>query len=639
MKKRLVTFLLACLAVGTLAGCGAEETVAESSSQAAVESTASAESSQSTETPVKEENSKEIYEAFLAGTGKVYTEKFDGYRYDFDGSEVKYYAANDGYTLDEFLAVTLVNESTFTGKQQIGEVAYQLIDCGADGEPELLLKVWLTEDDYYPAERQYVMKAMDGKLQLTYQNESDPYTQEEVVSDTGAIASNSMYSYDYWYEGAAYLDANGQYRQVYNVLVNMFAPASYILDARFSEAVNENAEELQEVYVRVYRIGEAPEDEDDPTDSTLYYCGEKTEDEPSNGYDFKENVRLLQEVFDKSGEKLYSMQEIQSMIADREKAIGVTDVVKQGKELNLTDLKLKDAWTKPVINENLGGGGGTPEVYLPYAVDFEYKPGNYPDLDKQADQDTTVIDEIEANLDKRGGSEYDDDLYVYGPGTTQVLKKVPDFDWQVVSTYVDTGNPLLDSVMKSAGYDDYSVIYEYNFGLYEPYYSGLNTPVRALLYIGDAYYEYVFWDKQLLLRRTNDGVSYNPKVNDFINSLYKVGWYYGEYLNGTLDSDMTELSIFAPDSQIHDDGEVIFFSDDVEMTEVSNVYAMDEDTVFGDYAALEFFEGYQAGDTPLTWVRRMLGQLEEYPTALAGVYDISVSEGHIDSLNGIYWWD
>ena len=464
MKKRLVTFLAACMVVGTLAGCGAAEPVAESST--AVASSQSVEASQSSEPEVKEEDPQKLYEAFLDGSGKVYTEKFDGYRYDADGSEVSYYGVNDGYTLDEFLAVTLENESTFINWQQIGNVTYQFIDCGADGVPELLLKVWLTVDEYYPAEREYVMKAMDGKLQLTYQNESDPYTQEAVVSDTGAIALTSMYSYDYWYEGSGYLDANGQYRQVYNVLVSMYSPASYVLDARFYEAIAENEDQLEDVYVRVYRIGEAPEDEDDTTDSTLYYCGEKTDDEPSNGYDFKENVRLLQEVFDKSGEKLYSMQEIQSMIAAREKAIGVTDAMKQGKECKHIDLKMKDAWTQIVVNEDAG---------------------------------------------------YD-------------------------------------------GYED-------------------------------------------------------------------------------MDSGRVELAVYAPDDQIYDDGEAIYFYDDTVLTEYTNVYVLDEDTVFGGDNGPIFFEGYEFGDTPLTWARRMLQQQEDHPTALVGVFDIAVSEGHIDVMDGIYWWD
>ena len=468
MKKRVITFLVACLTAGALAGCGAKEPVVESS-VAAVESNASTESSQSietgSETAQKEDNSKEIYEAFLEGTEKVYTEKYDGYRYDAEGNKVAYYDTNNGYALGDFLTKTLEIEGEFYRQQQIDSVDYQMIDCGADGVPELLLQVWLTVEEYYPAQRQYVMKAMDGKLQLTYQNESGSYMQEEVYSDTGAVALTSMYSYDYWYEGDAYLDANGQYREVETVQVNMFLPASYSLDARFSAAVLDNEDELQEVYVRVYRIGDAPE-EDIADISSLYYCGEKTEDEPSNGYDFEENVRLLQEVFDKSGEKLYSMQEIQNLIAEREKAIGITDAVKQGKELALVELKLKDDWTLSYVNEDAGYNG----------------------------------------------------------------------------------------------YED-------------------------------------------------------------------------------LDSNVVEIAVYAPDSQIRDMGNVVIFCDEPELTESSNAYVLDEDTVFAEYAEMAFFDGYEDGDTPLTWVRRMLGQQEEYYTALVGIFDFTVSEGHIDSLNGIYWWD
>ena len=99
------------------------------------------------------------------------------------------------------------------------------------------------------------------------------------------------------------------------------------------------------------------------------------------------------------------------------------------------------------------------------------------------------------------------------------------------------------------------------------------------------------------------------------------------------------LTIYAPDSQISVDGSRILFCDETEFTETSNIYVLDETTVFDDNANLDFFEGCESGDTPLTWAQRMLEQQEDHPMALAGVFDISVTDGHIDSLYGIYWWD
>ena len=458
MKKRLVTLLLACMATVSVTACSiprdlVNQIMSGNEQQTQVKP-------QGSENPDRDglafndhsvakgdtaENSQKLYEAFLEGIEKVYTEEFDGFRYNEEGNKIHYYEANDGYTLEEFLAVTIENESLFEERQQIGEVAYQIIDCGADGVPELLMQVWLTVDSFYPEERQYVMKAMDGKLQLTYQNQSNSYVQESIYTNTGAISHTTMYSYDNWYEGAAYLDANGKYRPVYTGMVYMFTPAADILDERFSEAIKKNESELEEVYLRVYYIGEEPED------ANVYYCGEKEEDEPSNGYDFEENTRILKQVFDETGDKLYSMQEIQSMIAAREAEIGVTDAIKNGEYINLTDIEL------------------------------------------------------------------------------------------------------------------------------------------------------------------NISLSY--------------------------DNGQTDLIIYSPANQISDNGNVILFWDEMEYSETTETYIMDEYTYFNENADMAFFEGYEDGDTPMDWVRRMLGQTEDYPTALSGVFDISVSDGHIDCINGIYWWD
>lgn len=105
------------------------------------------------------------------------------------------------------------------------------------------------------------------------------------------------------------------------------------------------------------------------------------------------------------------------------------------------------------------------------------------------------------------------------------------------------------------------------------------------------------------------------------------------------ETNRMNLTIYAPDSQISVDGSRILFCDETELTETSNIYVLDETTMFDDNANLDFFEGCESGDTPLTWAQRMLEQQEDHPTALAGVFDISVTDGHIDSLYGIYWWD
>lgn len=73
---------------------------------------------------------------------------------------------------------------------------------------------------------------------------------------------------------------------------------------------------------------------------------------------------------------------------------------------------------------------------------------------------------------------------------------------------------------------------------------------------------------------------------------------------------------------------------------------IDSDTVFADNAEFDTFTNYTEGQTVLEWFNHN-NELLETDTdaylangpALSGVFEISITDDHIDSFYGSYWWD
>lgn len=72
---------------------------------------------------------------------------------------------------------------------------------------------------------------------------------------------------------------------------------------------------------------------------------------------------------------------------------------------------------------------------------------------------------------------------------------------------------------------------------------------------------------------------------------------------------------------------------------------IDEDTAFDPSCDMQFFAGYEQGDSVLDWFLRNYRPIEnssdseDAATALLGVFDVNISGQHIDRYYGSYWWD
>lgn len=68
---------------------------------------------------------------------------------------------------------------------------------------------------------------------------------------------------------------------------------------------------------------------------------------------------------------------------------------------------------------------------------------------------------------------------------------------------------------------------------------------------------------------------------------------------------------------------------------------IDKNTEFDSTCDMIYFENYQKGDTVLEWYQKNyeLGKSGKSTQALIGVFEVSLTDNHVDKIYGIYWWD
>lgn len=344
MKKTLLALLLGVTLSFSLAGCGSQkpENTSASTTETVSAGTTDVESAgaaEATPAPVeaKELSSREMYEAFVNGTGKLYTHRNNPDIYQLVGEEYKPFPAFDadaGYSLDEFLkrVVDTENDADFA----VSGISYTLLDCGNDGEPELALSV--SFDYYYDTMiREYIIKNFDGKLELCYITESFYRYYEGLNNHYGKITGGGSGGAAYIVYDVAYLDANGDYRLVYSA-EDSYA-ALWTLSDRYPDAVYEVLGDVDvwetEYFLTTYSFEPYDENNTEKYYSNQYLCADVS-DEFWADFDVEENKAVIQSILDKAGVKLYSLAEINELIEKREKELGITEEIMEYEELDWT---------------------------------------------------------------------------------------------------------------------------------------------------------------------------------------------------------------------------------------------------------------------------------------------------------------
>lgn len=114
--------------------------------------------------------------------------------------------------------------------------------------------------------------------------------------------------------------------------------------------------------------------------------------------------------------------------------------------------------------------------------------------------------------------------------------------------------------------------------------------------------------------------------------------YTGEKVGGDI-RESYYMTVYNPGDIVMTAGKATIYANDEETGEIVG-YVVDKDTVFASDAEMEFFEGYSEGDSALDWYKKMSVITDDtYSLALSGVFEVGLTENHIDVIYGTYWWD
>lgn len=336
MKRKTIVVLCMMAITIAISACGKKNKVDNPVEEVVTEA----------ETGVADEAVEEIsesdvamikYEAFLAGDEKVYVDKYDFVKRTEDG-DYDYFGDYKCMTIEEFFKKVVDIEKLGTTSFPFESASYAYIDCGMDGIPELAMKT-IFMDEWDQLERYYVIKLVDDKLELTYMDESYYRSFIDITNLAGVVEGNVSYGAASSGYQIGFLDVNARYVLDYTQEISYMA--LNVLPGRFDNAVADTEEDYSTLYLRRYAFElNTDGSEFDEYEKRTLYCAQKEADEESNGVDFKENERIAKTLFNYVGEKLYSLDEIKTKIAERESSIGFTDEIKSAGKFGWTDLEL-----------------------------------------------------------------------------------------------------------------------------------------------------------------------------------------------------------------------------------------------------------------------------------------------------------
>jgi len=283
------------------------------------------------------ESDTKLYEDFLNRNVAVNTEMypFTGQEH---GCEVLGFGGNNELNIEHFFKCIVENRETDYDRAEMTKLDYAYLDCGADGIPELALRATF---DYGGDEmvRHFVIKEKEGKLYLTYQNSGFYRSFTDISNKYGLINECISYGAATNYIRVGVLNSEGRYELYYDLNTSYDANLTY--DERLSDAVHNDEDKYNlATYLKKYRFEEqltySEELSGNYYDDYLmfYYCAQMEEDEPSNGIDKAVNEELLKGLFAEADVKLYTLDEIGSLLEEQRNKLKLTDEMLEIQQIN-----------------------------------------------------------------------------------------------------------------------------------------------------------------------------------------------------------------------------------------------------------------------------------------------------------------
>ena len=345
-SKNTITLLTAIMTAALLTGCNSQdhpipettETVVESMDQSEVETETSEAETTAPESECTVENTefKEVaedipaglYHEFLNNRAEVTFDLLDVYGTDsfFDSKTLQ----GNSYTLEKLTQILIANYQD-SGNMEL-HIQYASIDCGKDGIPELALRIDTpTVDDW---SQFFVLKEYDGQLKAVYTCNTWARSYLEVnvygyISHYGSGgAATSYYQKDF-------VDADGKYHFLYKNVVDGWSGLEEHLDDSITQPTNNfvylgfsfTNEEITTHYypVNTYAFYKEPYDQVSPS----YYCYQALQYDDS----IYQPGFCIKDFLDSEGVKVYSLSDVDQMIAETENKEGLTKEVRDGEQV------------------------------------------------------------------------------------------------------------------------------------------------------------------------------------------------------------------------------------------------------------------------------------------------------------------
>lgn len=356
MKKTLTVVLCIILAMSVFAACGkkseeTKETVVvndeqqESSETETSTEDNSAEAEAPTPVPADEalvKASNEAYEKFLGGSELLHFDNLIRHPDPYGGEKEENLYDGPALNLEDFKnAYCDMLEGEWPGDYEPKEILYSYIDCGDDGIPELALKFagGILYDSEY--EDFFIIKYIDGELQLCYAVNAG-YRSYAWVNKYGLVCyggSNSAFSSCDQY---TVIDGSGNEHFVYYVDYTYSVAALYPQDNNeelYQKAMSEGI--ADDLLVYIYDIQDRDE---------AYYTGDYDYVERArnciytywvNGPDGekKKDPSIYNEgnpyrtLWESTGLKFTPEEEVEELLWERKASLGVTDKIFDGEAI------------------------------------------------------------------------------------------------------------------------------------------------------------------------------------------------------------------------------------------------------------------------------------------------------------------
>ncbi|SFO08702.1 hypothetical protein SAMN05216351_10380 [Pseudobutyrivibrio sp. JW11] len=310
-RKKYMAIVMMVLVASTMVGCNenASENVSESIVENAAEYTGEDATEQSTDS-TEDNIADSVYADVESGNAKVeYTGKGDSTVY-LELSQVL--TESESYTIDE-ICEALNQIEDF---QNEVDITYSIIDCGSDGESELLVEAQLSA--MYSLDM--IIKKVDDKYVICYARDNSDRATEKINED-GTIERYFSSAYNIHDTEYSFVDAAGEYKFYYGVTETLSLFDTYdIYEGDSKISISTEGLDAEHIAVQEYYFEENYDDRE-------YFYSFYTFDDNYGKVETEEGKADLAELgvrFKDEGYLVYDQDGIDAVLRDREDEIGYT---------------------------------------------------------------------------------------------------------------------------------------------------------------------------------------------------------------------------------------------------------------------------------------------------------------------------